>query len=438
MLRGCSRWICGGLAMILSVTILFPGQAFAAEAKKKDNAGDTQRLPQTWMVAQDGTGQFSTISEAVAQAEEGDTIWIFPGIYEESVQMADKELQLVGVDPRLCIIQNCREDYFNPPLEVAAGKVSNLTIYAYRGDVAPIGSASTSVKAMEELGTEIVQDVSAVYAGAIPLEAFTGYAVHIENRYSYGRTLTFENCIFKSDCNYAVGAGLRGEFTLTFKGCEFLARGSAGDIYLHDNIGEYGGETNVIFEDTLFKTELAPYFLSTYSVSPENRVNLTFRNARLDVIAYQDKEIYSVTNLYTGLTADQLPDQIVERLTPNRTLSFLTAARSMENPDQYKSGRHSVTYLWDTTLLRTMSWEQAIEAKYKESAQFADRTRALINVWNLDGQVGPAWCGTMNFYLTPDSMFNEYPDFNYVPPVEIVGEPIEGEETICVTQDLPD
>ncbi len=438
MSRGYSRWILGGLAIALSIVMLFPGQALAAEAKKKGEDLATPRIPQTWMVAQDGSGQFTTISEAVEQAADGDIIWIFPGIYEESVQMAQKELQLVGVDPRFCVIQNCREDYFNPPLEVAAGKISNLTIYAYRGDATPIGSASTSVRGGDELAPEIKYNVAAVYAGAIPLESFTGYAVHIENRYSYGRTLTFENCIFKSDCNYAVGAGLRGEFTLSFKGCELIARGSAGDIYLHDNFGEYGGETNVIFEDTTFRTELAPYFMSTYSVAPENRVNLTFRNVKLDVVAYQDKEIYSVTNLYAGLTADQLPSQMVEKLSPNRTLSFLTAAREMGDPDQYKSGRHSVTYLWDTSLLRTMSWEQALNSPYRESSELADRSRALINVWNIDGQAGSAWCGTMNFYLTPDSMFNEYPDFNYVWPTQTVGTTLESEGVVCNTQVLPE
>ena len=127
-----------GLAMIAALHF----DSIVTDAAPADTKQKTEEpAPQEWFVAQDGTGQFTTISEAV------DIIWIYPGVYEESVQMSQKQLQLVGIDKNLCILQNCEESYYHPPLEIAAGSVSNLTIYAYRVDTDPIGGSSTSVKA---------------------------------------------------------------------------------------------------------------------------------------------------------------------------------------------------------------------------------------------------------------------------------------------------
>lgn len=414
MSNSWKRMVAMGLVLLLGLNA-DSLMADAAPAKAEQRAEEP--APREWFVAQDGSGQYTTISEAVEQAAEGDIIWIYPGVYEESVQMSQKQLQLIGIDKDLCILQNCEESYYHPPLEIAAGSVSNLTIYAYRANTAPIGGSSTSVKDLQPELEEV--DVSAVYAGAVPISSFTGYAVHIESDYAYGRSLTFSNCRIQSDCNYAVGAGLRGDYSLQFENCDFIGRGSAGDIYLHDSMENLVGETQVAFVNTRFVSELAPYFISTYSRNPENRVELTFRNVTVDAVAYQDKEIYSITNLYTGTLVDDLPAYSVEKLNLAKSQKYLGAARNLEDPlAASEAQKDKITYLKDTSLLNTMTWDQALRYDYKENPAYAGRKRTCINVWNIDGVEGDGWCGSMNFYLSPYSFFNSLPDLNYVPVVK--------------------
>ena len=51
--------------------------------------------PGTLLVAQDGSGEYATISEAVAAAEDGDTILVRPATYVESIRI-DKDITLRG------------------------------------------------------------------------------------------------------------------------------------------------------------------------------------------------------------------------------------------------------------------------------------------------------------------------------------------------------
>ena len=138
-------------------------------------------------------------------------------------------------------------------------------------------------------------------------------------------------------------------------------------------------------------------------------------------MAYQDKEIYSITNLYTGTLVDELPQYSVEKLNLAKSQKYLGAARNLEDPlaaSEAKSNK--ITYLKDTSLLNTMTWDQALQYDYKENPAYAGRKRACINVWNIDGLEGEGWCGSMNFYLSPYSFFNSLPDLNYVPGVTVV------------------
>jgi len=401
------------IAAVLSAAVLAAGfSPISVEAAPEDVQKGAESVARQWIVSQDGRGDFVTISQAVEAAADGDTIWICPGVYEESVQMPEKELHLVGVDKKTCIIQNCKEDYFSPPLEAAAGTVQNLTIYAYRVSDDPIGKESTSVHEREPQGS--INDVSEIYAGAVPLSSFAGYAVHIESDYSAGRSLIFDNCIIRSDCNYAVGAGLRGESELIFQNCELIGKGSAGNIYMHDSASDLTGNTRVAFLGTRFVCDMAPYFLSIFSRNEENRVELLFQGVTIDGVAYQNKEIYSVSNLYNGLTADELPENRLEKLNLQRTQDYLKAARSFENPlkaAEVKSGK--IAYLRDNSMLNTMTWEEALRYEYRENPAYANRKRTYINVWNIDGLERNGWGGSMSFYLSPESGGNSLPDLNY-------------------------
>jgi hypothetical protein len=62
-------------------------------------AADTTAGSATHVVAADDTGGFSTIGEAIAAADEGDTVLVGPGRYAEAV-VIDKALTLKGDGPR--------------------------------------------------------------------------------------------------------------------------------------------------------------------------------------------------------------------------------------------------------------------------------------------------------------------------------------------------
>ena len=50
-----------------------------------------------YKVKQDASGDFETIQEGVSNVESGDTLLIYPGIYEENVEIIDKTVNLIGV-----------------------------------------------------------------------------------------------------------------------------------------------------------------------------------------------------------------------------------------------------------------------------------------------------------------------------------------------------
>lgn len=56
------------------------------------------------IVAQDGSGRYSRIMDAIGVAEAGDIIFIKPGIYKEKVEIAKDDIVLVGAGPGKTII----------------------------------------------------------------------------------------------------------------------------------------------------------------------------------------------------------------------------------------------------------------------------------------------------------------------------------------------
>ena len=75
-------------------------------------------------------GDYSTINEAV-QKNNGGTIIVMPGDYYENVRAwVNKPINIIGVDKNKCILRHDCGQYANPPLEIAAGYVKNMTIYA--------------------------------------------------------------------------------------------------------------------------------------------------------------------------------------------------------------------------------------------------------------------------------------------------------------------
>lgn len=49
-----------------------------------------------WTVDDDGTAQFTTIQAAVDTAQNGDTVFVFPGVYMENINLLNKTIWLIG------------------------------------------------------------------------------------------------------------------------------------------------------------------------------------------------------------------------------------------------------------------------------------------------------------------------------------------------------
>lgn len=243
-----------------------------------------------YTVKQDGTGDFASISEAVATVPSNSTLILSEGVYNEQVMIADKTVHLEGTDRENCILQYNGNNYFEPPLSVAAGKISNLTIYSYADKI-----------------DNWIDCPPAIVDPNIPQTRYKEYAVHIEQNYLLGKELVFDNCLFLSDKNQCIGLGLRGESSVSFQNCEFRAYGQGGIILVHDSaFEEYSGDCALRFTDCTLYNYNSPYFFNVQCISPSNRVNLTFQNVAVHTVGYNATSLYFAKNNYTGKTIDDL------------------------------------------------------------------------------------------------------------------------------------
>jgi len=240
-------------------------------------------------VSKDGTCQFATITEAVTAAESGDSIYIGPGVYEEAVDTGAKELALVGTDRAACILQNDTESYFTPPLNMACGRVENLTIRANR----------------KRTGSTIDENISPSYlhAGApgIAKADFTDYAIHVESPASTGHNVTIRHCDLRSDCNHVLGMGLHGNMNVLIEDCTIYSGGAGFLIGMHDAEKCGFGPAAVTFRDLTMAAENACPSMMLMSIHPElSRISMNFQNVH--VLVGTDGTV-SVTNM-NGLPGD--------------------------------------------------------------------------------------------------------------------------------------
>lgn len=157
---------------------------------------------------------YTTIQSAIDDSEDGDTIIILPGVYDEAVSVSGstgdvhtsgKNLRIVGLNRDKCILTHDIGDYYSPPLEISMGCVENLTI---RGTGTSLSEGSNQF----------------------------AYAVHIDYNSSIGQALQFKNCNFENTVYPSVGIGLRENFKLSFDNCNFSADNSASVLF-HEQQG---------------------------------------------------------------------------------------------------------------------------------------------------------------------------------------------------------
>lgn len=204
----------------------------------------------TYVVAQDGSGDYTTIQEAVDASGSGDVIQIMPGVYYESVRIDGKAITLEGVQRDSCIIQYRGDCYDTPPLDMASGTVRNLTIHAVR----PQESASLTHES---------------------------YAVHIDKEQYDSKVTTIQNCTIISETSACFGIGLWGEQYIYIEDCELISKSYTPNIYVHDvEFWPYGGEAYFTMKNCVLRREHYGYVLMAHAILPQNTVYLTFQNVQ--------------------------------------------------------------------------------------------------------------------------------------------------------------
>jgi len=222
--------------------------------------------PLGWIkiVDKNGSGDYKSIAEAVSECNHGDTILVMPGDYNESVHAFFKEVHIVGVCKKACILRYGTADYANPPLEMSAGSVSNMTIYADSSNSAAINEESRSAKP---------------------------YAIHCESDFSSGKSLEIRDCDLISNWSAAIGIGLRPDFTIKIINCNLISNysavyipsistfGSLGALFFHDSATSLtGSNQNLIVDNCRIKSK-SKYALAIRSIDTNpNVANVTFYN----------------------------------------------------------------------------------------------------------------------------------------------------------------
>lgn len=401
------------VGIIVSVLngMLYSVRVHANEIKNKKSG--------EYIIAQDGTGDFLTIQEGVKSARDGDTLIIYPGIYNESVEIISKDINLRGIDKDTCIIQCDTASYRKSPLTIGAGEVSNLTLYGIYSGIE-----------QEELSEEEIALINSQMIGDTweRQKNFSGYTIHADQNYLYRNDIKFINCRIISENNYCVGVGSRGMSSIIFEGCELISLGSGGCVFLHDCIlKRLCGKANFVMKNCQLTSYLSPYILSIHSLRPENTTYLTFQNVKVNAVAYENRKLYNVINMNTSFEVDIL--SVLDKTGQLKNAGFKSTV--MNNIV------HELTY--DESNAHIKKVEKCVEEKdmrslflsplpegityltYKKdlnpNEQVLDITnnakRHIISIYNENGTIGNGWCGLNNTYLTAESYGNTLIEMNF-------------------------
>ena len=188
-----------------------------------------------------------SVSRAVSYLKHWGTVLILPGVYQDNICDYYKVIYLYGVDRDKCQIVSYDGDYDNPPLEISAGYVRNLSFMA--------------------LGTDNAH-------------AKKAYAVHADYDYQFTKSLTFLNCYMYSDYNSGLGMGTRSG-NVTVNGCNIVGHNDEnGDFFLHDTVDPaFVGECNITIKNSSFN-----HLVVDAMEIEGNNVTLTMKNNSVNII----------------------------------------------------------------------------------------------------------------------------------------------------------
>lgn len=152
------------------------------------------------VVSKDGSGDFTSLTDAVKNCDDKAVIFVKNGIYDNEIVKAwQKTVFIIGESREGVIIKNNTGAYATPPIEMGTGLLCNLTIYAEND-----GSLSSEPSSK-------------------------GYALHSESSVTNYHKFVIENCTLKSDWRSSWGMGMRANMEYIIRNTDFEG------VYFHDS-----------------------------------------------------------------------------------------------------------------------------------------------------------------------------------------------------------
>lgn len=401
-IRTCGIWILFTIGVSVCIEDRVHAEPISQE-RLLEQLSEAFAKGNVYEVKKDGTGDFQTISEAVDVATSDDTVLVYPGIYEESIEVYDKSLNLIGTDRECCILQYDSTQYNKIPLTFGAGYISNLTIYGYNEESEEEEKVAYSTN--DFYNNETIENIQ------IWQEMFPGYTIHIDQNYSYGKEILMENCKIVSNNSQCVGIGSRGENKISFIDCDLISNGSGGCIYYHNTQSlELSGDAYLTLKNCNLRNYKCPYVISMHSTGELNPVYLTFQNVTVNTIAYERKGAYNSTNmnLWQDVDTRALAEDSVTYFDQGQSFDFITKLRNkVSAKEEVPDLQAGITYL---KMVETSK-------EYKDQEKFPDvkaRARQVIDIYNMSKMTGDGWCGLESIYLLSESYGNTLAEMNYV------------------------
>ena len=105
-----------------------------------------------------------------------------------------KDFNIYGYGSSVSILKDSSGNYDTPPIEIAGGGISNITV-------------------IEDGG----------------ITSHSAYCVHSDSDNAKGKTLRVDNCHFISNSGFCIGVGTRNGYTMEFRNCAFEQTNNSGD-----------------------------------------------------------------------------------------------------------------------------------------------------------------------------------------------------------------
>lgn len=175
--------------------------------------GVKHKSPSVIIVDPNGNGDYTTIGSAISNTHDGDTIFVMDGVYEEHINMYNKERHLVGMSKESVIVVTHDGLRSNNPCDANVGSIENMTFIA------------------------MIDEIPEDYYDRPSIQRST-YGIHIDARYtsSARHRITIRNCRCISYAHSGIGIGVRYNQTIEIIDCELITyKASAGGFLMHND-----------------------------------------------------------------------------------------------------------------------------------------------------------------------------------------------------------